>query len=204
MSDTQIPGPSANERPQGKNAPLGGDASAEAAKIEAIFVPGGPVLHARSAQDATLASDLWHWPEVADAAALAADVAAVVPLQSWLEHGESWRRQGARRGVRLVGHDDAKALSGHLSGLSLIAVEFPVFNDGRGFSAGRHLRQQLGWEGEMRAIGDILVDTVNYLARCGFDSFQLKPGHDPELARRQLQLFPRPYQRGYRPLSEAA
>jgi len=191
---TELPG-----QPQAKAA------AAPAASVEGrLFMPSGLVLHAPSAQNATLADDAWQWPDAAETASLPPEVAAVVPLASWLEHGATWRSQGARRGVRLVGNDDVKSLAEQLAGLSLIAIEFPVFNDGRGFSAGRHLRQQLGWEGEMRAIGDILIDTVNYLARCGFDSFQLKPGHDPELAREQLQLFPIPYQRGYRPLGEAA
>ncbi|MGE4335282.1 MAG: DUF934 domain-containing protein [Pigmentiphaga sp.] len=203
MSESKNPERPAGQ-PQDKPAAAGSNAAVSAASADALFVPSGPVLHAPNAQDATLATDLWQWPEASAVASLAPDVAAVVPLESWLEHGEAWRGQGARRGVRLVGNDDAKALTGQLMGLGLIAIEFPIFNDGRGFSAGRHLRQQLGWNGEMRAIGDILVDTVNYLARCGFDSFQLKPGHAPELAREQLQLFPRPYQRGYRPLSEAA
>lgn len=87
-------------------------------------------------------------------------------------------------------HVDARALA-------FIAVDFPTFTDGRGFSHAQALRQHLGYTGELRAVGDVLIDTVYYLARCGFDSFTVKAGHDPRQALVALRAFSRTYQRGY-------
>lgn len=160
------------------------------------------VLHAPQAQTAHLADDTWTWlAEEAATELLQGPQPSVVSVAQWLANADDWQRQGRRRGVRLAAGEIPEALAGRLEGLSLIAVEFAAFADGRGFSVARYLRQRLHWEGELRAVGDVLVDTVNYLARCGFDSFQLKPGHDPRDALRQLRWFPQPYQRGYRPLA---
>lgn len=81
-----------------------------------------------------------------------------------------------------------------LKNIDFIAIDFPVYTDGRGFSLAWSLRNELGWRGELRALGDVLIDTVNYLSRCGFNSFVLKEGHDPHSALRALELFGTPYQ----------
>jgi uncharacterized protein (DUF934 family) len=81
--------------------------------------------------------------------------------------------------------------------VAFIAIHFPQYGDGRGYSLAWMLRQEYGWRGELRAVGDVLIDTVHYLARCGFTSFALKPGHDPELAMESLCAFSGHYQPGY-------
>lgn len=120
----------------------------------------------------------------------------LVPLALWLAHTDALRALGDI-GVVIAPGDDVLRLEDRLDGLALVAVEFPAFVDGRGFSSGRLLRTRLGWQGEMRAVGDVLVDTVYYLARCGFDSFTVKPGHDAEHARRQFAAFSVDYQPQY-------
>ena len=60
----------------------------------------------------------------------------------------------------------------------MIAVNFPQFTDGRGYSTARLLRERYGWKGELRAIGDIQRDQLYYLSRCGFDAFLLNDGLD--------------------------
>ncbi len=72
--------------------------------------------------------------------------------------------------VRLESSDDARALLPHLDRIALIEVSFPTFRDGRGYSAGRILREA-GYAGELRAQGDVLVDQLLLMRRCGFDSF---------------------------------
>lgn len=72
--------------------------------------------------------------------------------------------------VRLEPGDDARDLIPHLARLQLIEVNFPVFGDGRGYSAARILREA-GYQGELRAVGDVLVDQLAFLRRCGFDAF---------------------------------
>ena len=72
--------------------------------------------------------------------------------------------------VRLEPGEDARALIPYLDRLALIEVAFPSFRDGRGYSAARILREA-GYRGELRAQGDVLVDQIAFMRRCGFDSF---------------------------------
>ncbi len=72
--------------------------------------------------------------------------------------------------VRLEPDDDARALIPFLDRLALIEVAFPKFRDGRGYSSARILREA-GYTGELRAQGDVLVDQIAFMKRCGFDSF---------------------------------
>lgn len=77
--------------------------------------------------------------------------------------------------------------------LDLIAIEFAGFNDGRGYSFAALLRRQ-GFVGELRAVGDVFKDTLNYMKRVGFDSFILKQGKDVNEAAAGLNDFTVPYQ----------
>lgn len=72
--------------------------------------------------------------------------------------------------VRLEPDEDARALIPHLDRLRLIEIAFPTFRDGRGYSAAQILREA-GYRGELRAQGDVLVDQIGFMRRCGFDSF---------------------------------
>jgi len=78
------------------------------------------------------------------------------------------------RAVWISPDDDFAPLVPRLLGLELIAVDFPVFRDGRGYSVATLLRSRYGWRGELRAIGDVLRDQLNYLRRCGFDAFAVR------------------------------
>jgi uncharacterized protein (DUF934 family) len=74
-------------------------------------------------------------------------------------------------GVVVKPADDVRRLEPYLYRLELVAVEFPAFNDGRGFSHASLLRDRLGYKNELRAVGDVLIDQVPLMLRCGFDSF---------------------------------
>lgn len=80
-----------------------------------------------------------------------------------------------------------------LDKLDMIAIEFAGFADGRGYSFAVLLRRQ-GFKGELRAVGDVFKDVLNYLKRCGFDAFVLKEGKDVQEAAAGLQDFTVPYQ----------
>lgn len=95
--------------------------------------------------------------------------------------------------VRLESDEDARALLPHLDRLALVEVSFPTFRDGRGYSAARILREG-GYAGELRAQGDVLVDQVAYMRRCGFDSFAPQATIDPAVLQRSLEHYPHPYQ----------
>lgn len=83
---------------------------------------------------------------------------------------DSFGEQTNAAAVRIEPGDDARDLLPFLDRLQLVEVNFPVFGDGRGYSAARILREA-GYQGELRAVGDVLVDQIAYMRRCGFDAF---------------------------------
>ncbi len=134
----------------------------------------------------------------------------VVTLSTWVACREALRSRQHPVGIQVQPDDDISGLSSvntgilqvDLHGIAFIAIVFPVYTDGRGFSLAQRLRHEYGWHGEMRAVGDVLIDTVHYLARCGFDCFVLKEGHDPQKALQAVSTFTRAYQRSYAVVSE--
>jgi uncharacterized protein (DUF934 family) len=95
--------------------------------------------------------------------------------------------------VRLESGDDARALIPYLDRLALIEVSFPAYRDGRGYSSGRVLREA-GYTGELRAAGDVLVDQVPLMRRCGFDSFAPEAEIDAEVLKASLDRYEFHYQ----------
>ena len=82
-------------------------------------------------------------------------------------------RATGRAGVRLEADDDIAEITGFLDRLSLVALAFPAFTDGRAYSKAVRLRQHHGFAGEIRAVGDILLDQVAFMQRCGFDALEV-------------------------------
>ena len=80
----------------------------------------------------------------------------------------------------------------HLAGVRLIEVDFPKFRDGRGFSTARMLREA-GYTGEIKATGDVLVDLIFFMRRCGFDSFAPDKPFDPADAETALTRWEHVY-----------
>ena len=120
------------------------------------------------------------WTLLREATSLAdvpVDVAAIVPLALWKAERPALLARGDV-GVWLAPTDDPAAVADDLSALPLIAVDFPKFTDGRGYSIARLLRDRYGFEGELRAIGDVLRDQLFALSQCGFDAFALRAGRD--------------------------
>jgi uncharacterized protein (DUF934 family) len=118
----------------------------------------------------------------------------LVPLQTWLRQHHALLLRGLPCGVWLAADDDPEALTETLSKLALIAIRFPVFSDGRGYSSARILRERLGWRGELRAMGDVLRDQLFLMRRCGFDSFLVREDHDAAAALAGLRDFAHVYQ----------
>ncbi len=96
--------------------------------------------------------------------------------------------------VRLEPGEDARLLIPHLDRLTLIEIAFPKFRDGRGYSSARILREA-GFTGELRAQGDILVDQIAFMKRCGFDSFAPETSLNQTDVDAALARFPHVYQR---------
>jgi len=76
--------------------------------------------------------------------------------------------------------DDPAVVAAAVGLARVIAVNFPKFGDGRGYSLGRLLRERLGYKGELRAIGEVARDHLHAMEQCGFDAFQLREGEDPQ------------------------
>src|ERR1700744_5767090 len=97
----------------------------------------------------------------------------IVTLEQWSNEPQAWLARGTRLGVVLAPADRVETLAPNLKHLALVAAEFPGPSDGRGYSQGRLLRERYGFEGELRATGYVRHDQLFFLARCGFNSFQL-------------------------------
>ncbi|HEX4694134.1 DUF934 domain-containing protein [Sphingomonas sp.] len=95
--------------------------------------------------------------------------------------------------VRLEAGEDARALIPHLAQLALIEIDFPRFRDGRGYSSARILREA-GFAGELRATGDVLVDQIDHMRRCGFDGFAPYAPIDPVVIEASLNRYDYRYQ----------
>ena len=90
--------------------------------------------------------------------------------------------------------DDPAILAGALGGARVIAVNFPKFGDGRGYSIGRLLRERYGFQGELRAVGEVARDHLYAMAQCGFDAFELRAGEDAQEALAAFGDFSENYQ----------
>ena len=95
--------------------------------------------------------------------------------------------------VRIEPGDDTRELLPHLQRLALVGVNFPAFGDGRGYSSARMLREA-GYEGELRAVGDVLVDQLAYMRRCGFDAFEPDQQFDMDDVKAAFERWPEVYQ----------
>jgi uncharacterized protein (DUF934 family) len=112
---------------------------------------------------------------IADDAALP-DGAVLVSLPRFRQDREALLARNTPIGVRLRSDENPELLGEDVNRLSLVALEFPKFRDGRAFSWARLLRTRLGFKGEIRAVGDFLYDQINYQHRVGFDAWEV-PDH---------------------------
>ncbi|MBC9031273.1 DUF934 domain-containing protein [Sphingomonas sp. JC676] len=106
---------------------------------------------------------------------------------------DSFLGQSNATAVRIEAGDDARVLLPYLDRLALVEVSFPKFRDGRGYSSGRILREA-GYTGELRAQGDVLVDQVPLMRRCGFDSFAPEAPVDEAVLEAALARYDHVYQ----------
>ena len=106
---------------------------------------------------------------------------------------DSFGAQSNAAAVRLEPGDEARDLLPHLARLRLIEINFPVYGDGRGYTAARVLREA-GYTGELRAVGDVLVDQIAMMRRCGFDAFAPEVPLDAADAQAALDRFADVYQ----------
>jgi uncharacterized protein (DUF934 family) len=107
---------------------------------------------------------------------------------------DAFLTQDDAHAVRVESGDDVEALLPHIGRLKLVEVAFPTFRDGRGYSTARMLREA-GYAGELRAQGDVLVDQIPLMRRCGFDSFAPQAEIDEAALAAALARYHAVYQR---------
>ena len=96
-------------------------------------------------------------------------------------------------GIKLENHDSVRSIAEHINILSLISLEFPAFSDGRAYSQAQSLRQHLGYDGELRATGNVLIDQYSFMLQCGFDCFEVPNNTDLEQWKTAARIIPATY-----------
>ncbi len=119
------------------------------------------------------------WITVSDDAALP-DAPVIVSFERWQAERDRLKGRNAPLGIRLASGQSLDEIAGDLDWFSVIALEFPVFTDGRAFTTARILRERYGFFGEIRAVGDVLRDQILFMVRCGFDAFEMEAGENAE------------------------
>lgn len=135
-----------------------------------------------------------------DAALIAGDYPLLVPLADLIADPERFIAHDGPLGVEVPAGGPVAALEPYLWKLSLIALAFPAFSDGRSYSAARLLRERLHYQGELRAVGDVLADQIPLMRRCGITSFEVH--HEPTRAALEAGRLAEMH-RFYQPLATA-
>jgi len=120
----------------------------------------------------------------------------ILPLEDYLKAMQAGEPADQRAPLLKAENLDVSLLQPWLDKVPLVAVNFTTTGDGRGFTQARLLRGRFGYHGELRAVGKIRVDQMYFLARCGFDAFELLDEEDPDTAIAQLDRFSVAYQQG--------
>ena len=143
-------------------------------------------------QQQVIGSD--NWQVIEDDAAVS-DY-AIVSLSRWQAERDTLaeKAQAGVLGLFLKSEETADLIGDDASRFALIAIDFPKFTDGRGYTAARLLRERHGYQGELRAMGDVLIDQLFSMQRCGFDSFNLRDDQDQEEALKAFSPFTSCYQ----------
>lgn len=138
------------------------------------------------------------WTLFEDGATWNGEPTALLPLAAALAQPQRLR-EARPAGIWLSPTDEPAQAVPLFDSIDLIAVQFPKFGDGRGYSTAALLRTRHGWRGELRAIGDVLRDQLFFMKRVGFDSFALRADRNIEEAVASLSDFSDSYQGSVEP-----
>ena len=118
--------------------------------------------------------------QIVDGAELPGDGAILVPAARFLEDPEAMLRRAGKLGVIWPNNRNLDDLVPYLDRLAAVALVFPSFRDGRAYSQARLLRERHGYDGELRATGQVLRDQFVFMSRAGFDAFEVKKDADAD------------------------
>ena len=131
---------------------------------------------------------------VADDAPIPTDGNIFVSLDRWRADRAVLLARSGKLGVVLPNTVEPRELADDLPHFAALAVQFPIYRDGRGFSVARLLRGRLGYQGELRAVGNVLRDQILFMERCGFDAYEVQEGKSLEKALEGFDDFSVKYQ----------
>jgi uncharacterized protein (DUF934 family) len=114
---------------------------------------------------------------------------SIVTLEYWLQHRDTLISSDFCLGLLIQGHEDPAEFANDLQYFSMVAINIPVFTDGRGYSLAKKLRESHGYTKEIRAVGDILPDQALYLTRVGFNALELNDKASAQVALEKLSDF---------------
>ena len=126
------------------------------------------------------------WRLLADEEPAPADGPIVVTLERWQREQNALLARAAPLGLRLKAGEHPRTIAEEVARFALIALEFPKFTDGRAYSYARLLRERYGYQGELRAVGQVLRDQLLFMHRCGFDAFEIARADAAEAWRKAL------------------
>jgi len=149
----------------------------------------------RLIKNGEIIDESWHMlPKDATLEGLSNSEDLIVPLGLWLDHAHALKARDGGLGVWLDSDEEVEAIADDLRYFQVVALNFPVFSDGRNYSNARLLRDRYQYQGEVRAIGDVLRDQLFFMRRCGFDAFALREDRDPTEALESFNDFSNTYQ----------
>ncbi len=120
----------------------------------------------------------------------------ILSLARFEAEGDALLSSNSRRvGVRIESDQEVEVLAYDLPRIAVVALAFPKFRDGRAYTSARLLRERFKYEGQIRAVGDVLQEQVGFMVRCGFDAFEPSDGATPEVLTKAANRFRHVYQR---------
>lgn len=121
--------------------------------------------------------------------------AIIVTLEQWQAERAALLARGTPLGIRLHSDQSPEVIAGDVAHFAVVALEFPKFRDGRAYSYARLLRERYGFKGELRAVGDVLLEQLFFMMRTGFDAFEVNsadPLRDYEVALADFSVWYQP------------
>jgi uncharacterized protein (DUF934 family) len=134
------------------------------------------------------------WTRVSADAPLPDEDALLVPYEIWEAHRDDLKARNTRFGVLLAADQPPQLIANDLDRLDLVALEFPVFKDGRAYSYARLLRERYGYDRELRATGQVLRDQFSFMHRCGFDAYEVADARSADAWAQTLREISQVYQ----------